>query len=237
MRSDVPESPTTDLTTRIAPSPTTGSGPARSIPLRELAYRTLKEDILCCRRRAGETLNEKDVAAQLGISKTPIREALTMLMGEGFVEVYPRQGSIVRHAAVRDIHNVMLVRQLTEPEVSAQAASRATSDDVARLHELDRLQMAGSSESLDLEMHARFHVTVAEVARIPQLTTVVRAMQDQMRWFLASHAADGGAPYPKHNHAELVDAIERRQPDEARGITEQSISMSRGNLLRHLLGE
>jgi len=209
----------------------------RPAPLREVAYHSLKDDILSCRRRPGETLNEKDVAAQLGISKTPIREALTMLMGEGFVEVYPRQGTIVRHAAVRDIHNVMLVRKLTEPEVSAQAASRATGDDVAQLREMDRRQMASDSEWLDLDMHARFHVAIAEVARIPQLITVVRAMQDQMRWFLATHAAEGGTPYPKHNHAELVDAIERSDADGARAITQQSIAMSRGNLLRHLLGE
>lgn len=233
MRPDAPQSATLDP---IAPR-TPATPPARSTPLREVAYQTLKEDILSCRRAAGETLNEKDVAAELGISKTPVREALTMLMGEGFVEVYPRQGTIVRHAAVRDIHNVMLVRQLTEPEVSARAASRATAEDIAALREMDRQQMNTDSEWLDLEMHARFHVGVAEVARIPQLTTVVRAMQDQMRWFLASHAAQGGQPYPKHNHAELVEAIEAGQPDDARALTEQSIAMSRNNLLRHLLGE
>lgn len=221
----------------VAPDTPVRVSPARPTPLREIAYQTLKEDILSCRRRAGDTLNEKDVAAQLGISKTPVREALTMLMGEGFVEVYPRQGTIVRHAAVRDIHNVMLVRELTEPEVSARAASRATAEDVAALRRLDRQQMDSVSNWLDLEMHSRFHVAIAEVARIPQLTTVVQAMQDQMRWFLATHAAEGGQPYPKHNHTELIDTIESGQPEDARALTEQSIAMSRGNLLRHLLAE
>lgn len=206
------------------------------MPLRLAAYQSLKEDILSCQLRPGDTVYEKDVADRLGTSKTPVREAIAVLTGEGFVEVYPRQGTIVRRAGVRDIRNVMLMRHLVEPEASAQAASRAVDSDIARLRVLDEEQLNGNLPSLDLEQHAQFHIAVAEIARIPQLTTVVRAMQDQMRWFLATHASDGGAPFPKHSHVPLVDAIERGCPDDARDIAEERISMARETLLRHLIG-
>lgn len=160
-----------------------------------------------------------------------------MLTGEGFVEVYPRRGTIVRRAGVRDIRNVMLMRHLVEPEASAQAASRAVDVDISRLHDLDEKQLNGDHPSLDLEHHAAFHIAVAEIARIPQLTTVVRAMHDQMRWFLATHASDGGAPFPKHSHRPLIDAIERGDPDDARAIADERISLAKETLLRHLIGD
>lgn len=208
------------------------------ISLRESAYETLKEQILSAQRAPGETLNEKEVAASLGVSKTPVREAISRLSAEGFVEVYPRQGTIVRHIQVRDIKNVLLVRSLVEPEAAYQAALRATPEDVEQLGTLDDEQIATPEGAWpDLRQHARFHVAVAEVGRVPQLTAIVATVHDQVRWFLASHAREGGAPFPMRLHETLLEAIARGDADEARRVSEESVRTSRANLLRNLIDD
>lgn len=203
--------------------------------LAEKAYAAIKDEILSCALEPGSLINEKALAADLGFSKTPVRQAIGKLVAEGFVEVYPRQGTLVRHVQVRDIKNVYLIRQLVEPEASALAASRATPDDIEHLKQLDNHQLSAGEEMLDLRSHAEFHVSVCQLARIPQLTTIVAGLQDQMRWFLAAQHADGGPMPPKHNHHRLVDAIGRGDADGARAITEESIRLSREQLLQKII--
>ncbi len=203
--------------------------------LAEKAYAAMKHDILSCAIAPGEVINEKSVAAQLGTSKTPIRHAISKLAADGFVEVFPRQGTMVRHISIKDIKNVYLVRELTEPGTSALAASRATPQDIERLESLDRRLLDSGTESIDLEQHAAFHVAVAEITRVPQLVTIIASLHDQLRWFLAAQAADHGPRPPKRNHRRLLDAIRGGDADLARAITAETIVLSRDWMLNSML--
>lgn len=203
--------------------------------LAEKAYTAIKDEILSCALEPGSLINEKALAAELGFSKTPVRQAIGKLVADGFVEVYPRRGTLVRHVQVRDIKNVYLIRGLVEPEASALAALRATPEDIVQLERLDDHQLSAGEEMLDLRSHAEFHVCVCRIARVPQLTSIVAGLQDQMRWFLAAQHADGGPMPPKHNHHRLVDAIRRGAAEDARSITEESIRMSREQLLQKII--
>ena len=203
--------------------------------LAEKAYAAMKHDILSCAIAPGEVINEKSVAAQLGTSKTPIRHAISKLAADGFVEVFPRQGTMVRHISIKDIKNVYLVRELTEPGTSALAASRATPQDIEHLESLDRRLLDSGTESIDLAQHAAFHVAVAEITRVPQLVTIIASLHDQLRWFLAAQAADHGPRPPKRNHRRLLDAIRGGDADLARAITAETIVLSRDWMLNSML--
>jgi DNA-binding GntR family transcriptional regulator len=203
--------------------------------LAEKAYAAIKHDILSCTLAPGEVINEKSVAARLGTSKTPIRHAISKLAADGFVEVFPRQGTMVRHISIKDIKNVYLVRELTEPGTSALAANRATPEDIEHLESLDRRLMDTGNESIDLEQHAAFHVAVAEITRVPQLVTIVASLHDQLRWFLAAQAADHGPKPPKRNHRRLLDAIRAGDAELARSITAETIVLSRDWMLKSML--
>lgn len=203
--------------------------------LAEKAYAAMKHDILSCAIAPGEVINEKSVAAQLGTSKTPIRHAISKLAADGFVEVFPRQGTMVRHISIKDIKNVYLVRELTEPGTSALAASRATPRDIEHLESLDRRLLDSGTESIDLEQHAAFHVAVAEITRVPQLVTIIASLHDQLRWFLAAQAADHGPRPPKRNHRRLLDAIRGGDAELARAITAETIVLSRDWMLNSML--
>lgn len=201
----------------------------------ERAYGVIKRDILSCALPPGSVINEKKLATDFGFSKTPVRQAINKLVAEGFVEVYPRQGTLVKHVQVRDIKNVYLVREMVEPGASALAAARATPEDIERLESLDDLQLSSGTDMLDLEKHAAFHIAVAEITRVPQLVEIITGLQDQMRWFLAAQAADGGPMPPKQNHHRLVDAVRRGDQEEARAITAESVALSRQQLLQRII--
>ncbi|MDN5724596.1 MAG: GntR family transcriptional regulator [Propionibacteriales bacterium] len=203
--------------------------------LAERAYVGIKEEVLSCALPPGSLINEATLADQFGTSKTPVRQAIGKLAGEGFVDVFPRRGSLVRAVQVRDIKHVFLIRSLVEPEASALAARNATPSDIARLEELDDHQLSSGTDMLDLAAHAKFHVSVVQIARVPQLTSIITSLQDQMRWFLAAQVADGGPMPPKANHHRLVTAIRTHDAEEARAITEESIRMSREQLLHRII--
>jgi len=203
--------------------------------LAEKAYASLKQDILSCTLPPGEVINEKALAARLGTSKTPIRHAINKLAADGFVEVFPRQGTIVKHITIRDIKNVYLVRELTEPGASALAASRADDADIERLETLDEQLVNSAAESIDLEQHAAFHVAVAEITRVPQLITIIAGLHDQLRWFLAAQAADHGPQPPKRNHRRLLDAIRGHDAEQAREITAEAVALSRDWMLQSMI--
>ncbi|MFX4271755.1 GntR family transcriptional regulator [Propionibacteriaceae bacterium Y1685] len=203
--------------------------------LADRAYSGIKEEILSCAMEPGSLINEAALATTFGTSKTPVRQAIGRLAGEGFVDVFPRRGSLVRAVQVRDIKNVYLVRTLVEPEVSALAARSATADDITHLQDLDDQLISTDGDTLDLRAHAEFHVSVCRIARVPQLTSIVSALQDQMRWFLAAQHADGGPMPPKTNHHRLLQAISDHDPEQARAITEESIRMSRARLLQRII--
>lgn len=203
--------------------------------LADQAYAALKNDILSCTLAPGEVINEKARAELLGTSKTPVRNAINKLAADGFVEVFPRQGTIVKHISIRDIKNVYLVRELTEPGTSALAAGRATADDIHQLESLDDRLLNSGTDSIDLEQHAAFHVAVAAITRVPQLVTIITGLHDQLRWFLAAQAAEGGPRPPKRNHHRLLDAIRTQDPELARSITAESIALSRDWMLQSMI--
>lgn len=203
--------------------------------LAEKAYAAMKDDILSCALAPGEVINEKALAARIGTSKTPIRNAINKLAADGFVDVFPRQGTLVKHISIKDIKNVYLVRELTEPGTSALAASRATAADIELLESLDERLLDSGTESIDLEQHAAFHVAVAEITRVPQLVTIIASLHDQLRWFLAAQAADHGPKPPKRNHRRLLDAIRTGDAELARAITAETIALSRDWMLQSML--
>ena len=99
-------------------------------------YRILKERILMCDYPPGSSLNEGRLAEQLEVSKTPIREALAMLVHEGFVEVLPRQGYRVTDLTIADVQEIFNLRLLLEPAAAGMAAEHATAEQLQALRAL-----------------------------------------------------------------------------------------------------
>jgi DNA-binding GntR family transcriptional regulator len=138
-------------------------GPAARGLLKERAYAEIKRLILCEELAPGTFLAERQLAARLGMSKTPVRSALERLESEGFIGISPQQGAIIRDLAVHEIADQYEIRTALETFVARGLAGRLTAEQVGRVQanlEAQRANLAVGDVmrgvALDDEFHANF---------------------------------------------------------------------------------
>lgn len=93
---------------------------------KEDAYNLLKREIVNGERKPGDSIDEKEVAARLGISRTPVREAILFLAREGLIEILPRKGTFVSHFSMSEICQIYELRQMLEPQIVRSIVGKIT---------------------------------------------------------------------------------------------------------------
>jgi DNA-binding GntR family transcriptional regulator len=214
---------------------------ARKQPsLAEQAYAMLKRDIISCRLRPGEAVVESELATSYRMSKTPIREALNLLRNEGFVQILPRRGTLVKAIDVQDVQHTFLLRMLLEPEAAALAASRATGEQLKRLAELSDATQVGRRaappvQADQLRMNRLFHQAIAEASGIPRLVAMIGSLHEEVeRFYNSERLRTAGDPTGEHHQA-LLEAIVGGDSDRARTLMTESIRASRQHLIETLI--
>ena len=147
------------------------------------AYELLKSEIVSGKRKPGEVFEEKQFAAQLGVSRTPVREAVLQLAREGLLIIMPRRGTVVSTISMEDIRQLYEARRILEPQIMRIAAKRADADTLTRWkayfeNQLDAaddegatLQFPGEGETqLCRDADAAFHLFLAQSQRIRNLS-------------------------------------------------------------------
>lgn len=156
--------------------------PARRPSLTEQVYHRLKEEILQVRHGPGTLLLEPELASRYGISKTPVREALRLLLQDGWVVVMPRKGYLVRPVLLEDIREVFEIRRMVEPVIAGQAAQLRGSDDVARLARLCYEQSRDTSSIEPALGAARaFHIDLAALTGNRRALAILTDQLDEVR--------------------------------------------------------
>src|SRR5258708_6678592 len=112
------------------------TAPMPSDPLREHAYKHIHGKLLAGEMPAGHVVSEHSLAREIGISRTPVREAIRRLEQEGILEQVPRYGTIVRRPERRDLEELYQLREALEPYAVAQAAGRLGPQDLITLGKL-----------------------------------------------------------------------------------------------------
>lgn len=208
------------------------------------AYAALRAGILDGRYGPGARLGEIEVAAELGLSRTPVREALRRLGSEGLVESLPNRGARVRSWSADDLDESYEVRAVLEGLGARRAASRVSAEQLERLGELAG-EMVRADPSLghrapgdfaDLAaLNAEFHALIlgasgsgrlgAALATVVQLPLVLRTYQRYTPEALArSHA----------HHHEIVDALRAADGSWAESVMRSHVLAARAVLLRSL---
>jgi len=152
----------------------------RAGSLTEQVYGNLKQEILRAQREPGTMLVEPELAVRYGVSKTPIREALQLLVREGWVTVLPRRGYQITPLSLSDVREVFALRQMVEPELAAQAAKRRNNVQLAALAELVEQHVHGNIERT-LENQKAFHLLIAEMAGNGRAVTLLSGLLDEER--------------------------------------------------------
>jgi DNA-binding GntR family transcriptional regulator len=133
-------------------------------PLTEQIYDRLHDEILRARLLPGQTVLEAELAAQFGVSKTPVREALRLLVHEGWVLVLPRKGYLIRPLGLDDLREVFQLREMLEPNFAGEAAWRSARrpDDFEAVRRAVAEQRS-ARDDLDVALAgaAAFHIRIA----------------------------------------------------------------------------
>ncbi len=189
----------------------------------------LREAILSGEFGPGQRLRTASLAKRFGSSRTPVREALVQLEGEGLVDIEPRRGAVVRPFDAADLLDLYDVRGLIEPFAARRAATRIEAPDLERLRELcDLADARGAADDAAVEdqmaFNEEFHRIVVTAAQSPRLEAAMRAVAGIPRAFRAAFWHDDAQRTQSlFCHRQIVHALERRQPRLAEAAMEMHI--------------
>lgn len=183
-------------------------------------YEYLKTAILLDELKPGERLNEVEIAKRLGVSPTPVREAINNLKGDGIVVSSPRQGCCVREFGVRDISNLFELRFAMERLGLEQGIPLLEEPDIERLEGIERdYEQAYGADPVDRRKaataNAQFHHFFASVAQNEWLVTVISNLDTYLHVARAPLTAASTGKMSIAEHRGILGAARRRDVAEA----------------------
>lgn len=204
-------------------------------PLREIVFESLREAIISGHLRPGERLMEIQMAEEMGVSRTPVREAIRKLELEGFVVMVPRKGAYVAGVSIKDIADVFEVRAALEGLAAGLAAERITD---AELEVLERslVHVAEASEAGDLEklvsMDTDFHDSLYKACRNERLVQILSNLREQIQRFRSTSLSHPGRmKLAWEEHKQIVEAISERNVEVARELAREHIENAENSML------
>ncbi len=191
----------------------------RTRPMRDQIYPLVRRMILTGVIKPGDVIDEKAIAAQLNVSRTPVREAVKKLSDENLVEVVAQSGTRAARMNAKEIEEAFLIRRALEAESAAQAAMRMNQahadrlEDILMLHSraLERKKYVESIECDD-----DFHRYIAEISDLPRLWRAIeisKAQLDRCRHMMVPRA--GQAEITLEKHRLIITALKSGNPEIA----------------------
>lgn len=204
-------------------------------PLREVVCETLRDAIRRGILQPGERLMEIQLAEDLGVSRTPVREAIRKLEMEGYVIMMPRRGTYVADLSIRDINEVFEIRTSLESLASGLAAERINEDELEKLQRL-LVEIGAYIKSGDMESIVRtdteFHDLLYQASRNTRLVGIISNLREQLtRFRTTSMSFPGRLKATLEEHRKIVEAIAQGDEKAARKAAEHHMEKSEQTLL------
>jgi DNA-binding GntR family transcriptional regulator len=217
----------------VAPSasPAARKADPKPPPAAERVYNHIKEAVLDRRYEGGTLLTEGDVAEVVGVSRTPVREALLRLEAEGLIKLYPKKGALVLAVSAQEISDVVETRLLVE-EFAARKAVPAPPRLIARLEQLleEQRELAEAGDLAAVSVKDRcFHAEIVKNAGNEILSRLYDQLRDrQLRMGVAvMEAHPGRIAANLAEHGDLLDAIRSGDADGAAQVVRRHVSRVR----------
>ncbi|MBZ9675026.1 GntR family transcriptional regulator [Mesorhizobium sp. ES1-1] len=201
-------------------------GPARALepvnnrmPISPQIYERLRRAITTLTMLPSEALSEQDLAKQLGVSRTPVREALIRLADEGLIDILPQRGSFVAPIRLSDVEEAQFIREALEVSVVQKLAGHGSQEFLATARANLARQakaVAEGDRELFLELDEAFHRSLSEEAGLPKswrVIQVVKLQMDRVRYL--------SLPEPGHletllaQHVAIFEAVEAGEAKQA----------------------
>jgi DNA-binding GntR family transcriptional regulator len=203
------------------PIPTRATGSATGLR-RAQAYEVIRSLIVKGELLQGTVITEAELVRRLGMSRTPVREALRQLQAEGYLWPAEGRGYAIPVLGEDDLRDLYTVRASLEGLAAEHAAARLTRMDLARLEDLyDTMQAAQSRRDDDelAQLNSQFHDAVAVASGNRYLQGMLGQIQDAFERFRLTALAQPGRREQAHlEHGELIAALRDRDPERAREL-------------------
>lgn len=231
-RPDLPPSPRRAANDRSASTEKAAGGTAT---IGETTYLRLRDMILNDVLSAGDALQEKKLADMLGVSRTPIREAITRLTTEGLVERTIGLTPVVRRLSAHEFIEILHVRRLLEVEAAGRAAETGGSDELraimTRIRQFRDGEIPTPAEHISVD--DALHSLVANLAGSRILAELIRDLRQKTKIFDMGQLPERFAP-GIDEHLEIIDAILAKDPTRAQNAMRTHIDNVRSSVIDRL---
>ncbi|SHF07360.1 GntR family transcriptional regulator [Alkalibacter saccharofermentans] len=197
-------------------------------PLREIVFTTMREAIINGDFKPGQRLMEVQLAEQMGVSRTPVREAIRKLELEGLVVMVPRKGAYVAGLSSEDVKEVLEIRAVLEGLAASLAAKNASAADIEQLQEIvEKFKVAAEEKDVVrlINFDSDFHDVMYRASKNKKLIQLISALREQVQRFRVAYFTKIRSTQTLiEEHNDLVSSIVNNEPDRARAIAEKHIS-------------
>lgn len=186
--------------------------------LAERAYTEIEERIVTLRIPPGQPVSDVGLARDLGISRTPVREALLRLAEDSLVEIHPRRGIFVTQIDLLDHLDLLETRRALDAVLASMAARRATDGQRARLAECSRAMRQAAAEGRTdafMRLDREFDLIVYEASRNRSAVRAAGPLHTHCRRFWYFHQGELDLGQSARHHAAIMDAIVAAAPEAA----------------------
>jgi DNA-binding GntR family transcriptional regulator len=182
--------------------------------LRDQAYASIKNAIITAQLEPNRRLIEETIAADMGTSRTPVREALQKLEKEGLILRRPQTGFVVKGIAEEEVEDILDLQCLLEGHAGRLAASRITKDELRSLNDLISRQedcLMNSDTETFIRLDGEFHDALHRAAKNARLYDLVQGLRDSIdRYRVIVFRSQGGLHLSVEDHKEMVSLMRTR---------------------------
>lgn len=210
------------------------------IPLREIVFKSLSEAIILGELQPGERLMETKLADELGVSRTPVREAIKKLEQEGLVKMTARKGAEVAPINAEDLQEVLEIRKAMETLAVELACNNATKDDIKRLRDANAaISKAIKTKDVEdiMDKDLKFHEAIQTVSRSKRLQKMLDQLRAHIYRYRYAYIRDmKNKETIVEEHTKIIDCIEEKNVRAARKEVELHIEAQEKFIMNVLQG-
>ncbi len=197
-------------------------------------FNRIRESILSGKYEKGEELKEKTIGDELGVSRTPVREALRQLELEGLVTIIPNKGAYVVGFTAEDIHDIYEIRSMLEGLCARRAAEKATTEQLEAMEEimcLSDFQLKREHYDQLVELDNRFHQQLYQASGSKVLEHVLSDYHHyvervrKVTWAVPKRSARSN-----EEHRQILEALKARDPEKAQQLANGHIMNTMENI-------
>lgn len=202
--------------------------------LRGRVYNRIREDIISGKYKKNEELREAVIAGELGVSRTPVREALRQLELEGLVAIIPNKGAYVKGFTDKDIHDIFVIRSLLEGLCARWAAEYITPEQMKAMEEcvyLSEFHLEHGNVEQFMEQDSHFHEIMYQASHSDMLQNLLTDYHHYVKRVReASISAKNRSDYTNMEHRNIMLAIKEKNGEKAEQLAHEHILNSMKNI-------